>query len=72
MAHIVDLPIVTDKSSLPEQVLQSAAQESFEQVMVIGFDADGEFYFRSSEADGGRVLWLLEVAKKRLLEAGGA
>lgn len=40
-------------------------------VVMIGYDADGDFVFDSSFADGGDVLWLLEVAKKKLLEAGG-
>jgi hypothetical protein len=72
VANLYDLPIESPKPRLPEQVLQSAAQESFKEVLVIGFDSDGEFYFSSSEGSGPPCLWLLEVAKKRLLEAGGA
>ncbi|KKL84521.1 hypothetical protein LCGC14_1963870 [marine sediment metagenome] len=37
-------------------------------VVVLGWDADEELYFASSIADGGEVLWLLEKAKKKLLE----
>lgn len=37
-------------------------------VVVIGFDNDGEFYGASSIADGGSVMWLMEVCKRKMLE----
>ena len=37
-------------------------------VVVLGWDKFGELYFASSVADGGEVLWLMEKAKKALLE----
>lgn len=51
-------------------VLAGADRAKLTETVVIGWDKDGQFYFASSEADGGGVLWLLEMAKKRLLEAG--
>lgn len=39
-------------------------------VIVIGWDRDGDFYYNSNIDDGQVVLWLLELAKKKLLEAG--
>jgi hypothetical protein len=39
---------------------------------VIGKQKDGGYYFSSSLADGGDVLWLLERAKLALMRAGGA
>lgn len=54
----------------PKRVLAAAERAELNEVVVIGFDADGEFYFASSQADGGDVLWLLEMAKKKLLEVG--
>ena len=39
-------------------------------VVIIGYNDNGEFYFSSSVSDGGTVLWLMETAKKILLEAG--
>lgn len=40
----------------------------FDGVILIGWDGDDDFRFASSYADGGTVLWLLEKAKKKLLE----
>ena len=38
------------------------------EVVVIGINPLGQFWFASSKADGGDVLWHLEIAKKRLLD----
>ncbi len=51
------------------RILKAARQAKLTDAVVIGFDRDGEFYFASSKADGGAVLWLMELAKKKLLEA---
>jgi hypothetical protein len=72
MANLYAFPVVTSKDLLPEQVLQLAAQDNLKEVVVIGFDADGQFCFRSAKSDGANALWLLEVAKTKLLKAGGA
>lgn len=52
------------------RVLEAAETVCMDTVVVIGYDDDGEFYFASSAADGGKVLWLLEMARKQLLEMG--
>lgn len=62
---------VTRLSTDPDKVL-SAAIGKCTQVLVIGWEPDGSFYFASSEAGGPSVLWDIEFAKKRLLDAGGA
>ena len=56
------------KLDLPaDRVLLKAAQEAdLESTVIIGFTKDGDFYFASSLADGGNVLWLLELAKREL------
>jgi hypothetical protein len=51
-----------------ERVLQAAIDARVETVVVLGYDADGEFYFASTKGDGGEVIWLMEIAKKKLLE----
>lgn len=57
----LDLPV--------ERVLDAAKGKLHEGgVVILGWDRDGELYFGSSLADGGEVIWLLEMAKKRLLE----
>ncbi len=75
MSNIVKFPYhpraaITDKPIPVKDVLLAADRANLKETVVIGFREDGEeFYFASSEADGGTVLWLLEMAKKRLLEA---
>lgn len=58
----LDLPVA--------RILAQAGLQGLTEVAVVGFDADGDFYFAGSQADGGDALWLLEIAKKRLLEIG--
>jgi len=52
----------------PDRILEGAKGE-MEGVVLLGFDNDGGIYFASSYADGGDVLWLLEMCKKHLLES---
>lgn len=52
---------------LPDKVLNGALGK-LESVVIMGWDKDGELYFASSKADGGDILWLMEKAKKLLLE----
>ena len=66
--NIVELPVITKLDIPSERVLHSAAKHGMDDVVVIGYDNDGEFYFASNKADGGTVIWLLELAKKKLLE----
>ncbi|MER2512830.1 MAG: hypothetical protein ABTQ25_10540 [Nitrosomonas ureae] len=53
-----------------DRVLLGAVDRGLKDVVIIGYDDDGEFYFSSSKADGGLVIYLLEMAKKKLLEIG--
>ena len=39
-----------------------------DQARATGYDSEKDFYFASSKADGGGVLWLLELAKRRLMD----
>ena len=64
------LPVVTSLDVPCARVLEAALESTLQRVIIIGTDADGEFYFGSSMADGGDCLWWLEIAKKRLLELG--
>lgn len=75
-AKLVDFPVGLNEGETrlkvdPDQVLTQAVGKC-EKVLVVGWQSDGDFYFASSEADGPSVLWDLEFAKKRLLDAGGA
>jgi len=72
MTNIIDLPVVTILDLPPEKIITRAEQESFENVLIIGWRDDGSFYFSSSAADDGDVLYLLELAKKKLMEIADA
>lgn len=69
MGDVVLLNVVTRLDIPVQRVLESALKEDLEEVVVIGYDKEGEFYFASNKADRSSVLWLLEQAKKELLNA---
>lgn len=70
MGKVINLPVITRLDLQPERVLQAAIDEKMSAAVIIGYDKDDGFYFASSLADGGDVLWLLETAKKALLAVG--
>lgn len=51
----------------PERVLVGAQEAHLETCVVIGTNDRGEFYFASSQAEAGAILWLMERARKVLL-----
>lgn len=51
-----------------QKVIAAADNAELQTAVVVGFTQDGEFYFASSAADGGEVLWLLKLAERRLFE----
>jgi len=68
MADIIPLGNITKLDIPTDRVLEQCKGRCSDGVVVIGFDDDGDLYFASSIADGGSVIWLLEQAKKKLLE----
>lgn len=66
-SNVIELPVVTTLDLDPDRVLQNTIGK-MSNVIIIGEDKDGEFHFASSKADGGHVIWYLELAKKKLLE----
>lgn len=64
--NVVHAGIITRLDLSPSQVLARAAEHGLDAVVVIGRNADGE-YFASSVADGGDVLWMIERCRKALL-----
>jgi hypothetical protein len=69
--NVVILPVVTRLDIPVERVLNTALAADLDGVVVIGKQKDGYYYFSSSIADGGDVLWQLEWAKAALMRAGG-
>jgi len=67
MGKIIPIGGVT-KLDLPADRILEAAKGKLEGVVLIGFDDDGEVYTASSYADGGTVMWLLEMCKQRMMD----
>ena len=57
-----------DAAKVADNVLEQA-MGVYDQVLVIGFDKDGELDARATMglADGGAVLWLVECFKAKLM-----
>ena len=70
MGTVIFLNNATKLDIPPDRILNSAVG-LLEGVVLLGYDKGGEEYFASSYADGGDVLWLLEKAKKKLMEIEG-
>ena len=68
MSDVIDLPVITTLDIPPEKILNSAIKAEITTAVVVGWDKNGELYFTSSVSDGGEVLWLLEIAKKALMD----
>lgn len=66
--NVTVLPVMTTLDLPAERVLQGAVDAGMTEVVVLGYDAKGDEYFAHSHADAGRVLWLMERFKHRLME----
>lgn len=58
---------ITSPEVSVDQVLEAAIGE-LDEVVIIGTHKDGKEYFASSIADGPNVNWMLDRAKKALIE----
>jgi len=68
MGIVVPLGNITRLDLPTDRVLDGCKGNCSNGVVILGYDNDGELYIASSIADGGTVLWLLETAKKELLD----
>jgi len=74
MAKIIDFPLDINEGETrldldPDTILAAAAGK-LKEVVIVGYEEDGSFYFASTKADGPEVLWLLAQAQRKLLEIG--
>lgn len=67
-SNVVEFTGITQLHVPAERILEQAKKAELGSVVIIGEDADGEFYFASSIPDGPNVLWLLALAQRRLLD----
>lgn len=72
MADVLAHSELTRLDVPPERVLEGASEADLAEVVICGWDHDGEFYFASSQGNGGDTLWLLAMAQKKLLDMGEA
>lgn len=67
VSNVIELPVITTLDLDPDRVLNKAIGQ-LEYVVLIGYTKDGEFYFASNKSDGADAVWVMEMAKKRLLD----
>ena len=70
LAEIVELDVPTRLDLPAEKILNKALTVELEACLVVGWGPNDELYFDSTYADGPEALWLLEVAKRRLMQVG--
>ena len=66
MTNVETLPCITRYNLNPNLVLE-AAVDKLDEVVVVGVDKNGDYYYSSSVASGPECLWLLEKMKQELL-----
>lgn len=67
-SNVIYPNFITSLDLPAERVLTAALEAELTDVVIAGYDKDGDEYFASSVADGGSTLWLIERLKKMLLE----
>jgi len=67
-AEILNFTGITKGDIPPQAVLEGAMEMDLNEVVAVGYNSKGEFYFASSVGDIHRVLYLLEKAKKAIME----
>lgn len=68
MSNVTYLDVETTLDIPPERVLAGAIEQGLAEVMVIGHTEKGELYLASSGGDSKDLLWLLEAAKREVLD----
>ena len=68
-SNVVILDCVTNLPIPPDRVLESAIGQVSE-VVVIGYDHDGELYIASSHGKKPELLWMLEQVRNVLVTGG--
>lgn len=66
--NVVEFDGITRLDIPAERILKRALDAGLTQVVIMGYDAEGDEFFASSVADGGAVLWMMERSKMKLLQ----
>lgn len=64
--NIEDFGGITKLDLDPDRLLNKAIGR-LDQVIIVGFDKEGNEYIASSQADGGETLWLLQRGIHKLM-----
>ncbi len=68
MSNVVEFECVTTKHIPPEKILQGALNAELTEAVVIGQRPDGSVYFAMSTAEAPSINWLLDCAKRLLMD----
>lgn len=63
-------PGATDRNFEPNVILQAATRSDLESVVILGWGKDGSLFISGSISNMPEWLWLIEQAKKQMLEDG--
>ena len=65
--NVVFFPGASDQRFTPDLLLRGALKADLEDVVILGWDEDGDLFFSGSLTSKGDILWLLENARMALL-----
>lgn len=68
-ARVIPLGCIT-RLDLPVDRVLEQAKDQVVNVVLMGWDKDGELYFASTFSDGGEILWLMDKCRDALMSAG--
>ena len=67
MGKVTDFTGITRLPIPVDWVLDAARKAGLTEIVIIGYDAEEQEYFASSQPDAPSILWLLERCKTELL-----
>jgi hypothetical protein len=68
MGKVIELETVTTRAIPPEAILGAALKAELTEVVIIGQRPDGTVYFAMSTAEAPAVNWMLDCAKRLLMD----
>lgn len=68
MSNVVHFP--PSETMNPEQALATAAKIEFSDVLILGYDSDGNFNILSSHMSRAESLFLVEASKEWIMARG--
>lgn len=68
MDNVIELKAVTPETIPPATILHAALRADLTEAIVVGQRPDGTVYFAMSAADVPNVNWMLDCAKRLLMD----